>query len=394
MQQRDRLLNGGYIALFLINLIVSVSFSMVSTTMSLYVTQLGNTASMAGTVVGALSVASLCMRPFSGLLSDRLERKRLLLASLTLIGAAMLGYGMTSSVGVLLALRIIHGIGFAAATTVTLALVAGVIPERQMTQGMGYFAIGQTIATAIAPTIGLWLGERFGLQTTFTLAAALIVVAIVLAGLLVRPVHRGKAAAGRPHWRDLIAVEALPFCMLSMAVAGATGLENSFVTLYGRELNMGNVGWYFTLSAAALFAARMFGGRLADRHMRVIMLGGLGMMTGAFALLSVAGSAAAAGVAALLLGLAAVMKALGLGVVQPALQSGSMRSVSRERRGAASSTYYLGADVGQALAPMAGGAVMEHFGTQAMFGSYMLPLVLGMGLYMIFTRTKEKGVGC
>ena len=43
---------------------------------------------------------------------------------------------------------------------------------------------------------------------------------------------------------------------------------------------------------------------------------------------------------------------------------------------------------------MAGGAVMEHFGTQAMFGSYMLPLVLGMGLYMIFTRTKEKGVGC
>ena len=148
MQQRDRLLNGGYIALFLINLIVSVSFSMVSTTMSLYVTQLGNTASMAGTVVGALSVASLCMRPFSGLLSDRLERKRLLLASLTLIGAAMLGYGMTSSVGVLLALRIIHGIGFAAATTVTLALVAGVIPERQMTQGMGYFAIGQTIATA------------------------------------------------------------------------------------------------------------------------------------------------------------------------------------------------------------------------------------------------------
>ena len=90
----------------------------------------------------------------------------------------------------------------------------------------------------------------------------------------------------------------------------------------------------------------------------------------------------------------AVMKALGLGVVQPALQSGSMRSVSRERRGAASSTYYLGADVGQALAPMAGGAVMEHFGTKAMFGSYMLPLVLGMGLYMIFTRTKEKGVGC
>ena len=47
-----------------------------------------------------------------------------------------------------------------------------------------------------------------------------------------------------------------------------------------------------------------------------------------------------------------------------------------------------------ALAPMAGGAVMEHFGAQAMFGSYMLPLVLGMGLYMIFTRTKGKGVEC
>lgn len=383
MQKPVKLLNRAYIALFCINLIVSISFSMVSTTISLYVTQLGAAASVAGTVVGALSVASLCVRPFSGVISDRLERRKLLMISLAIISLSMLGYSLTHSIPVLFVLRITHGIGFSIATTVTMALVAGTIPEKQMTQGLGYFALGQTVSTAVAPSIGLWLGEHWGLGVAFALASVLLVGAIALAITLVRPTEavRDKRSI---RLQDLIAREALPFCLLSIVVAGATGLENGFVPLFGKELGLGNVGWYFTVGAIALFTARVFGGKLADRSMRTVISCGLGVMALAFVVLGGFGTAAAFAVAALL-------KALGLGTVQPALQAASMRSVPENRRGAASCTYYLGTDIGQAFMPMLGGVVMERAGASRMFMLYALPLAAAIVFYLVYMHRKEKG---
>lgn len=80
--KRSNLFNRAYVALLCINLIVSISFYMLSTTITLYATSVGLTTAAAGTVVGVLSIASLGMRPFTGIISDRLERKRLLIASL------------------------------------------------------------------------------------------------------------------------------------------------------------------------------------------------------------------------------------------------------------------------------------------------------------------------
>jgi nitrate/nitrite transporter NarK len=57
--------------------------------MSLYVTGFGASIAVAGTVVGALSIASMCVRPFSGLLSDRFSRKHLLTFSLLGVSLAM-----------------------------------------------------------------------------------------------------------------------------------------------------------------------------------------------------------------------------------------------------------------------------------------------------------------
>lgn len=390
MQKPVKLLNPSYMALFCINLIIAVSFSMVSTTISLYVTQLGAAASVAGTVVGALSVASLCMRPFSGIISDRLERRKLLMFALVLISLSMMGYSLTHSVPVLLALRILHGVSFSIATTVTMALVAGTIPERQMTQGLGYFALGQTFATAIAPSIGLWLGEHGGLGVAFALASMLLLGAIVLAFVAVKP----ALPTAEPHrfrLHDLVAREALPFCLLSIVVAGATGLENSFITLYGHQLGMGNVGWYFTLGAMALFVARAFGGRLADRSMCTVISCGLGMMALAFVILGGFHHIAGISMAVTAFASAALLKALGLGTVQPALQAASLRSVSEDRRGAASCTYYLGTDIGQAFMPMLGGVVMEHYSAAVIFCLYAIPVLVAMFFYLLYINRKSKG---
>ena len=389
MPQPDKLLNRRYISLFLINLIVSVSFAMVSTTVSMYVRGIGATASIAGTVVGALSIASLCIRPFTGIISDRLESRKLLMCALGLIALAMLGYSLTSSIPLLIALRILHGIGFSVATTVTLALAAGTIPERRMTQGMGYFALGQTVATAIGPTIGIWLGQNFGFSSTFRFAACTLLLAVVMAFLFVevrkcKPPSEG--ARFRLKLRDMFAINALPFCVLSAITAGATGLENGYVALFGSEVGLQNVGWYFTIAAVALLISRLFGGRLTDRHERVMLPLGFIAMIVAFLSLGLFTHTASIGVLVAVFASAAACKSLGLGVVQPALQAACMRCVEPERRGAASGTYYLGTDIGQALSPIMGGMMMDSAGSRAMFAAYALPLALAIALYLLTTK--------
>lgn len=385
--KRSNLFNRAYVALLCINLIVSISFYMLSTTITLYATSVGLTTAAAGTVVGVLSIASLGMRPFTGIISDRLERKRLLIASLLLISVAMAGCSLTASLTVLIFFRILHGIGFSLATTITMTLVAGTLPEERMTQGMGYFAIGQTISTAVAPALGLLLGEHFGYEITLRTAAALLILSAMLAAWTVESQPMGTKMHERYAFRlsDCFAVEAVPYGVLAILVSGCTGIENSFISLFGQQLHLGSVGWYFTLSAVALFVARMFGGQFADRNRMAIPLS-LGVMALAFLLLG--GMAGYGG--AIIFACAAILKALGLGTVQPALQARSLNSVPEERRGAASCTYYLGTDIGQAFAPMAGGVAVQACGYKGMFLLAAVPVALAAAVVTVLGRKRRK----
>jgi MFS family permease len=379
------LLNSSYLSLFVINLMISISFYMVSTTISLYVTGLGDSAAVAGTVVGVLSLASLCIRPFSGLLSDRHNRKKLLLISLTGICIAMASYGFTKSIATLIILRILHGISFSIATTVTLTMVADTLPPENMTEGMGYFAVGQTISSAIAPSLGLWLGDRYSYAMTFWFASGLIALSILLGAVIVK--NEKQIIENREKkltLKDIISIQALPYGVLATIAAGSTGIENGFISLYGSTLGLGNIGWYFTIGAAALFISRIGSGHLADSHTKGVMLLGLFLMTGAFMLLGINGTAVA-------LGIAAALKAFGLGAVQPILQASSLKAVAPSQRGAASSTYYLGTDVGQALAPVLGGIAIANLGFRPMFRVFSLPTLFGMIFYIVISKKYTKG---
>ena len=48
------------------------------------------------------------------------------------------------------------------------------------------------------------------------------------------------------------------------------------------------------------------------------------------------------------------------GAAQPSLQAGCINCVGRDRSGVATSTYFLGGDIGQGIGPMAGGFVLAR----------------------------------
>ena len=133
----SKIWNREYTVLFLVNLIVSTSFYMVSTALSKHLVGLGMTVTVTGSIVGVMSFASMLTRPVSGWISDRLNQKWLLSGALAVNFVCVLGYGAATTVAVFIFLRILHGIAFGLVTTVTMVLVSSFIPVGRMGEGMG-----------------------------------------------------------------------------------------------------------------------------------------------------------------------------------------------------------------------------------------------------------------
>lgn len=69
-----------------------------------------------------------------------------------------------------------------------------------------------------------------------------------------------------------------------------------------------------------------------------------------------------------------------------------MKAVPPQRRGSASSTYYIGSDIGQGTAPAIGGYIVDRTGGSdcgLAFALYTLPLMAGALLYRFSARRKE-----
>ena len=126
------LFNSRYIMLLLVNLIVSISFSMVYTTIASYVKGLGVSVAIAGIVTGAFNISSMVIRPLSGLITDRVNRKGLLVLSTVGMGVAICGYAVATDPTSLVLLRVLHGIAFALSTTVNMAIIPGIVPQHRI----------------------------------------------------------------------------------------------------------------------------------------------------------------------------------------------------------------------------------------------------------------------
>ena len=92
-----KLWNRQYILVLLLNTLNAFSFYMVVTILSKYLVSIGISIATAGVIVGLFSITSLCCRPFSGLLADRLSNVTLLKWSNILMGIGLLGFAFVTN---------------------------------------------------------------------------------------------------------------------------------------------------------------------------------------------------------------------------------------------------------------------------------------------------------
>lgn len=389
-----KLWNKHYILILIVNTLNAFSFFMVATILSKYLVNIGTTVTMAGFIVGLFSLTSLCCRPFSGIMADRLSNVTLLKWSNILMGIGLLGFTITTQIPLLIIFRIINGVGFALSGTSQISLASRYIPKDKMGEGIGYLGLGMVLGSAAAPGFGLAIAEGYGMKITFLISAIFTVIAFVILCFF-REEKKKIVEMKKISLSDIIAVKALPYTFVAGAFSFVNGIVASYLILYTDEIGVKGISSYFTVYAIVLFIVRPFSGKLMDKKgIRITVLPGL-ILT-AFAMFILGRSRSL-----ILILISGAIRSLGQGAAQPSLQAGCINAVGKEKSGVATSTYYLGGDVCQGFGPMIGGAIVGNIagvaGYTTVFNICGVVILCALVFFFMITgkeaRSKRASIG-
>ena len=118
---------------------------------------LGGGALASGLFLGFLTFASAWSAPFTGALADRVGRRRMLVAASVGLACFTASYAFISSVRLLLALVLVHGIVWSSLLSASAAYMTGVLPASRRAEGIAYWGLSSVLAMAIAPSVGFWM---------------------------------------------------------------------------------------------------------------------------------------------------------------------------------------------------------------------------------------------
>ena len=121
----------------------------------------------------------------AGRLGDRFGPKNLYLLGLTVFTAASLWCGLAGSIGMLIAARVVQGIGAALLTPQTLSTITRIFPADRRGVAMSVWGATAGVATLVGPLAGGVLVDRLGWQWIFFVNVPVGVIGLALAVWLI-----------------------------------------------------------------------------------------------------------------------------------------------------------------------------------------------------------------
>ncbi|NLM11707.1 MAG: MFS transporter [Clostridiaceae bacterium] len=382
----QKLFSPAYCLLSFVNLIVAFGYSMIATIVSPYALTLGAGLTLAGTVSGIFSLSALIIRPFSGMAMDLMNKRHICIFSTMLICVSFVGYAFAPNMAVMLVFRILHGFAFGINSTANMALISEYIPKERLGEGLGYFGMGQIIAHACGPAIGITIRDHYGYQALFL---SVFLLTMLAAGLLLvwkNATEFKNIKGNRPafSFKNLVVKECIVYALTAGLFSLGNGIVSSFLVLFGEQRGISNIALFFAMNSIALFLMRLLIGRVVDRT-GLLLIVNLSLAFTAMSMLLIGSSS---GILTILV--AALLKAVGQGSGQIALQSACIKKVDASRVGVATSTYYIGADIGQGFGPILGGKISALFGYQTMFFYIGVLMIAGAALFSVYQIRKGR----
>ena len=343
--------------------------------------------SMGGLAAGIFIIGMLFGRLVSGRIIDNLQPKKVLIYGIIFSIITVALYFAINSLLILMIVRLLHGVAFGLSSTATGTISSRIIPDNRKGEGIGYYALSVTTASAIGPFTGIILNQRFGFESIFIVSLAVIIFAFVIS-LFIKGLPKTEPSTrdNEPKQKGLSAYiqkEALPISFVIIFVGIAYSSVLSFLTVYTEQINLATASsFFFIVYAVSTFVTRPFTGKIYDHfgENKVMYPVLISFMVGLILLSATHTS--------LLLLISAIFIGIGYGTIIPSAQAIAIQQSPVEKIGLATSTFYMFADFGAGIGPFILGVLIPIMGYRNLYITMAALVILSIVLYFILHGKK------
>ena len=378
---KERIFTGPFLMVLSVSIISGAASYMVNPILPAFLLSRGAPMEITGIISSLMSLVALFGRPFSGAASDYFNKKKIMVLSYVLSIICLLLYTKADTVTAIIIVRILHGVAFSLSGTVSMAFGADFLPLSRLGEGLSYIGIGTVISTMIGPQLGEFVENSFGMESVFIWASVLYVICGILTYLIpYHPQISEKKEKFVFRMENFFAPELGMYVFLIGMLSVGNGILLYYLKDFGTNRGIANISLYYTVSSIATVLTKPFTGKWLD------VKGIAYTLYPAFVISAVFAFCFARAYTLPLVLTAAVLKAIGQGSGQSAIQADSVRKLGLQRSGVASSSCYIGMDLGNVLGPAIGAFVISASGYELLFNVYGFLLLLCIPIYWIYSK--------
>ncbi|MGC4806847.1 MFS transporter [Micromonospora sp. DT233] len=329
-----------------------------------------------GVVVTVTAVTALLTRPIAGALADRHGHRSVMLAGAVVLAAGGLLYFLPLAVPVLVAVRLLLGVGEAALFTAGAAWTVALAPQHRRGQLIGLYGMSMWGGISAGTFLGATL-QQISYAAVWALAAAAPLLAAALIAMV--PAPQRDPAAGKGGGGLLLRPALLPGTALALGAAGYAGLA-AFVVLHLDDRGIGSGVVVLSCFSAVYALTRLVIGHLPDKlgPRRVAAWSAAGEAVGLLII------AFAPNLPVAVLG--GVVTGAGFSLLHPSMALVVMNRAEPARQGAAIGAYTSFWDLGLAVWGPVTGLVAASLSYPAVFGVGAACAVAAAALSLWITR--------
>ncbi|MDW8567283.1 MFS transporter [Staphylococcus shinii] len=384
----DKLWSKDFISITIVNfLMYLIHYTLIVTVTIFTIDKYHASESMGGLAAGIFIIGMLFGRLASGRVIDNLQPKKVLLFGIIFSIITVGLYFAIHSLLILMIVRLLHGIAFGLSSTATGTISSRIIPQKRKGEGIGYYALSVTTASAIGPFCGIILNQQFGFQSIFIVSLIVIVVALIVA-LLIKGLPKVSVQTSNTEkitgMAAYIQKEALPISFVIIFVGIAYSSVLSFLTVYTEQINLATASsFFFVVYAVSTFVTRPFTGKIYDNYgENKVMYPVLISFTFGLILLSLTHTS-------ILLLIAAIFIGIGYGTIIPTAQAIAIQQSPTDKIGLATSTFYMFADFGAGIGPFVLKVVIPLMGYRNLYLTMSILVIVSIILYY-FMHGKQR----